>query len=346
MELKTGQIQLALMGVGRWGTHLLRNFLAHPDIQIRAVVDPSSKQLAAIAQKFSLDDSVVLLENWETALAIEGLNAVAIATPATTHEAIVTAALKRQLHVLCEKPLTLTAATSAALCHLAAQQNRQLFIDHTYLFHPAVSQAKTKLESLGTPRYGYAARTNLGPVRHDVDALWDLAIHDIAIFNHWLGDAPTRVQAQGLQWLERSEQTKPLADVVWCRLHYASGFQATVHLCWANPHKQRQLSVICDRGSLIFDEMCSDSPLTLQLGQLETDTFRPKELNTVSVQVPKQEPLATMCNHFVQSVLTNQPSLLSSGLVGTNLVAILEALSQSLNQAGSWVSPQYKQNQF
>ena len=201
-----GQIQLALMGVGRWGTHLLRNFLAHPQIQVRAVVDPFAEQLTATAKTFGLDDSVLLLEHWQDALAIEGLGAVAIATPATTHQAIVTAALQRQLHVLCEKPLTLTADTSAALCRLAQQQNRQLFIDHTYLFHSAVTQAKANLGRLGTPRYGYAARTNLGPVRHDVDALWDLAIHDIAIFNHWLDAVPVRVQAQGLNWLQRPGQ--------------------------------------------------------------------------------------------------------------------------------------------
>ncbi|MBT9318017.1 Gfo/Idh/MocA family protein [Leptothoe spongobia] len=337
MESTTKQIQLALMGVGRWGTHLLRNFLAHPQIQVRAVVDPFTQHLTATAEKFGLDDSVALLENWEDALDIEGLEAVAIATPATTHKAIVTAALKRQLHVLCEKPLTLTAQTSAALCQLAQQQNRQLFIDHTYLFHPAVTEAKANLGRLGTPRYGYAARTNLGPVRHDVDALWDLAIHDIAIFNHWLSDSPIRVQAQGLNWLQRPGQAKPMADVVWCRLHYGSGFEATIHVCWTNPHKQRQLSLVCDRGSLIFDEMQSDSPLTLKLGHAAPDTFQPQGLDTISLKVPNQEPLATMCNHFVHSVLTNQPATISAGTVGTNLVAILEALSQSLTHQGKWI---------
>lgn len=340
MEPKTGQIQLALMGVGRWGTHLLRNFLAHPQIQVRAVVDPSSERLATMAQQFDLDNSVARLTSWESALDLEGINAVAIATPATTHQAIVTAALKCRLHVLCEKPLTLTTATSAALCQLAQQQNRQLFVDHTYLFHPAVAQAKTTLDRLGTPRYGYAARTNLGPVRYDVDALWDLAIHDIAIFSHWLDDLPVRVQAQGLSWLKHLE--RPLADVVWCRLQYASGFEATVHLCWANPHKQRQLTVVCDRGSLVLDEMHPESPLTLQLGQLETGTLRPAGAATISVAVPDQEPLATMCDRFVHSVLTDQPSPISSGIIGTRLVTVLEALSKSLNQAGLWIAPQYK----
>ncbi|MBE9066134.1 Gfo/Idh/MocA family oxidoreductase [Leptolyngbya cf. ectocarpi LEGE 11479] len=336
MEQNRGQIQLALMGVGRWGTHLLRNFLAHPQIQVRAVVDPCAEQLTATAEKFNLDDAVILLTCWEDALEIADLDAVAIATPATTHEAIVTAALQRQLHVLCEKPLTLTAATSADLCTLAQQQNRQLLIDHTYLFHPAVTEARANLNRLGTPRYGYAARTNLGPVRRDVDALWDLAIHDIAIFNHWLEAAPIRVQAQGLSWLPHFEQ--PLADVVWCRLHYASGFEAIIHVCWANPHKQRQLSLVCDRGSLLLDEMRPDAPLYLHLGHPASDTFAPQALDAIPLAVPNQEPLATMCDHFVQTALTNQVSPISSGRVGTTLVAILEALSQSLAQTGAWVS--------
>lgn len=338
MESTTGQIQLALMGVGRWGTHLLRNFLAHPQIQVRAVVDPWPQQRTAIAAKFGLADSVALLDHWQEALDIDGLTAVAVATPATTHQAIVTAALQRHLHVLCEKPLTLTAKTSATLTQLAHRQNRQLFIDHTYLFHPAVQEAKAHLKKLGTPRYGYAARTNLGPIRQDVDALWDLAIHDIAIFNHWLGETPRQVQAHGLQWLPRSQS---LADVVWCRLQYPSGFEATIHVSWANTHKQRQVVTVCDRGSLIFDEMQPDSPLSLQMGHPDTATLRPQDLDTIILNVPDQEPLATMCNHFVSSVLTNQPCSISSGTVGTKLVAILEALANSLAQGSPWIAVPY-----
>ncbi|MEO0867045.1 MAG: Gfo/Idh/MocA family oxidoreductase [Cyanobacteria bacterium J06642_11] len=332
-------IQLALMGVGRWGTHLLRNFLAHPQIQVRAVVDPRPDQRAAIAEKFKLDASVALFDRWQDALTLDGLTAVAVATPATTHQAIVTAALQQQLHVLCEKPLTLTAATSAALCDLAQKQNRQLFIDHTYLFHPAVGAAKDHLPQLGTPRYGYAARTNLGPIRHDVDALWDLAIHDIAMFNYWLGETPLRVQAQGLQWLPRPEVH--LADVVWLRLHYPSGFEATIHVSWANTHKQRQAVMVCDLGSVIFDEMQPDSPLVLKLGQPDPETWQPQNLDTISLNVPDREPLATMCNHFVNSVLTNQPCPISSGTVGTKLVAILEPLSRSLTRDGIWIAVDY-----
>ena len=93
-----------------------------------------------------------------------------IATPAATHYDLIEYALKRKLHVLAEKPLTLEVASAQALCELAAQQQRQLLVDHTYLFHSAVNRGKEIFASIGTPRYGYATRTHLGPVRRDVDA--------------------------------------------------------------------------------------------------------------------------------------------------------------------------------
>lgn len=334
-------IELALFGVGRWGTHLLRNFLAHPQIRLRAVVEASAERLAAIAP--DLDDSVELITDWRAAMALDGLTGCAIATPAATHYDLIHVALNSGLHVLAEKPLTLEVDSSQALCELAQKQQRQLVIDHTYLFHSAVTTGKQALTNIGTPRYGYASRTHLGPVRRDVDALWDLAIHDISIFNHWLGESPVQVQAQGSSWLQPSVKTPlspgGLADVVWCRLQYPSGFQATVHLCWANPDKQRRLCVVGDRATLIFDEMNTE-PLTLQTGDFaqQAGGFTPQNLSTRAVEVPPSEPLRNLCDHFVDCVRKGRRSPISSGMTGTHLVSVLTALSKSLGQNGQWIS--------
>ena len=339
------QLSLALFGVGRWGTHLLRNFLAHPQVQVLAVVDLDESQLLAKAQQFNLDSTVELLTDWAAALALPGLQAVAIATPAATHNALVTAALHQNLHVLVEKPLTLDTQSSTKLCQLAEQQQRQLVVDHTYLFHPIVEAGQRTLEQIGHRRYGYASRTNLGPVRHDVDALWDLAIHDIAIFNHWLQEIPCQVQAHGLGWQQPEVNHPPLfpqglADVVWCRLKYPSGFEATLHLCWANPDKQRKLCIVGDQGTLIFDEMNATHPLTLQQGSFSRvdGRFVPQGLKTVPIEVQKDEPLGKLCDHFVTCALNNHPTPISSGWLGTDLVKVLEALSKSLQRGGPWLT--------
>ncbi|AFZ07851.1 oxidoreductase domain protein [Oscillatoria nigro-viridis PCC 7112] len=193
------KIGIAVLGAGRWGVNLIRNFLEHPNSEVLAVVDPNRDSLAAVQKQFNLDASVILATNWSQVQALPGLQAVAIATPASTHYTLAAAALKQGYHVLAEKPLALNLTEAIELCQLAEKQQRQLFVDHTYLFHPAVDRGQRIIQhhQLGKLRYGYAQRTHFEPVRHDVDALWDLAVHDIAIFNTWLEQTPIEVRAIG-----------------------------------------------------------------------------------------------------------------------------------------------------
>lgn len=344
----SNQTKIAVFGVGRWGVHLLRDFLEHPSAQVVAVVDPEKENLVAAAKRFGLDDRVVLTTQWQDVMELKAVEAVAIATPASTHYPLITAALQQKFHVLAEKPLTLNVAESVQLCRLAQQQQRQLVIDHTYLFHPAVLQGKAAIAAhkLGSLRYAYAARTHLSPVRYDVDAVWDLAIHDIAILNYWLGAIPCEVQARGQVWLQPESHSSSLfphglADVAWVTLTYPSGLQATIHLCWLNPDKQRRLSLVGDRGTLIFDELAAE-PLSIQHGQLEQQgkQFVPVQQRREVLDLPLGEPLKQVCNHFLDCVQQNQPSEISPGWLGAELTQILVALSESMRQNGQAIALQ------
>jgi len=354
-------VSIAILGLGRWGMHLLRNFLALSGVRVVAIADPNASRLHAAVVKFGLEHhtpAVFAFTDWAAALGLEGLEAVAIATPASTHADLLKAALTRGLHAFVEKPLTLSTAAARELCQLAAAQGRQLVVDHTYLFHPAVQQGRSLVQQgqLGRLRYGSSSRTHLGPVRSDVDVLWGLAIHDIAIFNHWLGERPARVQAWGTVWLQPApgslaeispQITSPgtpafeagLADLVWARLFYPSGFQAMLQVCWLNPERQRRLSVVGDRAALIFDEMATE-PLVLQTGALmqQDGKFLPTAQERRAIAVSSEEPLCLACEHFVDCVRGDRPSSLSSGEVGVALVAVLEALSRSMAQAGAIIS--------
>jgi predicted dehydrogenase len=348
-------IKIAVFGVGRWGTHLLRNFLAHPQVEVVAIADPVSECLTAAAKRFNLNDHILLTTDWQVAMASPGLEAVAIATPAATHYPLILTALKQGCHVLAEKPLTLEVTEALELCQIAQQQQRQLVVDHTYLFHPVVAQGQEVLKSgkLGDLRYGYAARTNLGPVRQDVDALWDLAIHDICIFNTWLGQFPCQVEAKGTVWLQPNVATalsdsshstiaSGLSDLVWVILTYPSGFQAVVHLCWANPDKQRRLCVVGSQATLVFDELQTAAPLTLQWGEFQRHDRQFSPINQQQEVIPFQptEPLQQTCAHFLNCVQTNTPSSISSGWLGAQLVQVLRALTESLQQGGQPVKVQ------
>ncbi|MDJ0599207.1 MAG: Gfo/Idh/MocA family oxidoreductase [Crocosphaera sp.] len=339
--------RLAILGVGRWGTHLVRNFLAHPQGEVVAIADPVADNLTAIQTKFSLDpQSILLTSDWKTIKQQVKLDAIVVVTPASTHYPLIKDALQSGYHVLAEKPLTLDPGECLELTRLAQEQQRQLMIDHTYLFHAAVNEGKSTIETgkLGELRYGYASRTHLGPVRQDVDALWDLAIHDISIFNHWLGEYPHQVQAQGKVWLQGDRHTSlspdGLADVVWVTLYYPSGFQATIHLCWCNPDKQRRLCVVGSEGTLIFDEMLKEEPLVLQQGYVQGkgEKFIPQGQTKRVIAVKKAEPLKEVCDRFLDSVTTNIACEFSSGMVGTKLVQILTCLSRSMKENGKIIS--------
>lgn len=332
--------RIAIFGAGRWGVHLIRNFQQHPQSQVVVVVDPNLQRLTEIQERFNLGEEVVLNQDWSEAIALPGIEAVAIATPASSHYTLIREALKRGYHVFCEKPLTLNYLESIELCQLAEQNQKQLFIDHTYLFHPAVEAGKTIVRQgkLGDLRYGYAARTHIEPVRQDVDALWDLAIHDICILNTWLAEVPVSVQARGKVWLPQStaNRQQPLHDLVTATLTYPSGFEAFLHMCWLNPDKQRRLGVVGSRGTLIFDEMSPDAPLSLQYGYLEEqgDRLKAAGQSREVLTIEKAEPLAKVCDRFLTCVRQNTPSPVSSGKVGAELVKILSALSESLQQEG------------
>ena len=338
------QIGIAVLGAGRWGVHLVRNFLGHPQARIVAVVDSSLERLAAVRERFNLGDDVMLATDWATVAQHPLLEAVVIATPAATHYRLIAAALTQGYHVLAEKPLALNPVECLELCQLAKKLSRQLVVDHTYLFHPAVKQGQTVVESglLGSLRYGYATRTHLGPVRQDVDALWDLAIHDIAIFNNWLGQTPKEVQATGTVWLQGVQdrgdpsQTQGLADLVWATLTYPDGFQAFIHLCWVNTDKQRRIGLVGSQGSLIFDELSPEAPLTLLHGQMSQtgDRFTPVNQSRQVLEVEPGEPLQRVCEHFLACVSQNTSSPISSGWVGTQLVEVLSSLTASLQQGG------------
>jgi predicted dehydrogenase len=338
-------LRIAMMGVGRWGSHLLRNFLQNPNVTVSAVIDPWQPNLQRSQETFAAiaPHDTQWLTDWQMALNGLELDAIVVATPAETHYAVIHAALSKGLHVLAEKPLTLTVRESLELCALAQRNNVQLVVDHTYLFNPAIIRGRRAIQDLGNLRYGYATRTHLAPVRQDVDALWDLAIHDIAILNHWLGDRPVRVMARGQGWLQTEKQTelspKGLADTIWATLEYSNGFCADLHFSWLNCDKQRRMAIVGDRGTLIFDELATE-PLVIQYGELvrTEQSFSPDRQSREVLLLAPQEPLQALCEHFVHCIQQNQISSISSGWLGADLVMVLVALSESMKQSGTWIS--------
>jgi predicted dehydrogenase len=331
----TEPVGIAILGLGRWGSHWLRNFATHPAARVVAIADPQAENLAR-AQQSLPGYAGHCSTDWQVAIAQPGVEAVVVVTPAITHFELITTALELGLHVLVEKPITVTMTEARIACELADRQQLVLMVDHTYLFNPAIQRGRSAVQAgnLGDLRYAYGTRSHLGPVRQDVDVMWDLAIHDLVILNHWLGQAPVSVRAKGQGWLQSG-----LADTVWAELSYPSGLQATMHWSWTNPDKQRRLGLVGSQGTLIFDELAA-APLQLQQGTFG-DRFAPINQHQELLVFPPAEPLANACNHFLDCVQRQQPSPICNGWQGMELVQMLEGLAQSIGQNGAPIALEY-----
>jgi predicted dehydrogenase len=332
-------IGVAVVGAGHWGPHLVRNFNDHLSSHTLWVVDQAETRRKAIGERFP---SVHLSADIDDALDDDRVDAVVIATPTSTHGGLVRRALEAKKHVLVEKPITNSLEDAVELCRLAEAADRVLMVGHVFLFNPAVRSAKDYIDAgdLGEIKYLSMTRTNLGPVRTDVNAAWDLASHDISIANYWLESPPDTVSASGGSWLNEGVQ-----DVVFATLRYPKGVVVHIEASWLNPRKRRLISVIGAERMLTVDDMDINEPIRLYdkgvVGADEeiTDTFagfrsQIREGQVLIPHVTTGEPLRAECDAFLARIRGGE-GWLSDGWAGADVVAVLEAIDRSIGSDGA-----------
>ena len=306
-----------------------------------AVADSNSEHLAQIEKSVPL---LACMPNHLGILCNKRVSAVVVATPTSTHFPIVRDALAAGKHVLCEKPLCESSADAAALVALAARRRRVLMVGHTFLFDPGIVALKKLLKSgqTGGVRYLSAERTNLGPIRTDVNAAADLATHDIAIFNFLLDSEPQLVSASGACFLR-----KGIEDVVSVVLSYPGQVLATLHASWLHPRKTRHIAVVGTRRMATWDALAPENPLVLYdkgaSAEDRTGSTLPASgsmWDGAITQPPivSGEPLKLQAVHFLSRIRKRQFDGLSDGRFALGVVRVLEAIGDSIRANGSPVA--------
>src|ERR1044071_5442986 len=308
-------LRIAVLGAGHWGPNLIRNFHNHQTSEVARVVDRDPARLALVEARYP---EVQTGSDAGEAIADPRVDAVVVATPTVTHFEMASAALRAGKHVLVEKPIATRVAEAEALCELAEKGGRVLMVGHVFLFNAAVRRAKALLDEgrLGRLFYLSMVRTNLGPIRMDVNASWDLAAHDIAIANDWLGTTPSFAAAQGGSWINDG-----IEDAVFANLWYPDGVVANLHASWLSPRKVRDITAVGEKGMLTFDDMNLSEPLRLydkgvtdQRTPGFIDTFASfrtsiREGDILIPRVPINEPLKAECEHFLECIATGSRPL-------------------------------------
>jgi predicted dehydrogenase len=213
-------------------------------------------------------------------------------------------------------------------------------VGHVFLFNSGILKLRELLagEELGTVRYLTARRTNLGPIRDDVNAAWDLASHDISIMNFLLNAHPLQVSAVGQAYLGR-----PLQDVAFLTLTYPGDVLANVHVSWLDPVKVREITAVGDAKMVVWDDLSSFGPIRIfdkgvVRGRRYSDfgdfQLLARQGDVTIPHVPMEEPLRAQARHFI-SALTSGAGCLSDARFGLGVVKALAAADRSMARGGA-----------
>jgi predicted dehydrogenase len=332
-------IEVAIVGVGHWGPNYVRNFMGLEGAGVRYVCDIDKAAAARLQRAYP---SVKIATDYRDVLDDPHVDAVVVATPAGTHYEIVRASLQQGKHVLVEKPLALSLSEGHDLAELAERGARVLMVGYTFLFNPGIRALKAIVEAgdLGDVYYLHAKRTNLGPVRYDVNAMWDLASHDLSICSYLLGRPPARVAAQGGVYLQPG-----VPDVAFVTMTYSDNVIGHLHVSWLDPKKTRQLTIVGSKKMAVFDDLDDTGPVRVfdkgvmrETYQREYRSFEEFKLivrggSVLIPEVPNQEPLRNQCAHFAECIYRGTPPL-TGGAFGADMIGLLLAAQASLDAGG------------
>lgn len=331
-------IGIAILGCGYWGVNYIRVFNELPNTYVAIVCDKRVERLEELAERFP---GLRVTTSIDEVLSCEDVDAVVICTEAMAHYGAARQCLLAGRHVLVEKPITTTSADAEELIALSAARRLQLMVGQTFLFNSGVRKVKEYIDrqQLGRIYYLYARRTNLGPIRRDVNVLWDLAPHDISIFNYWLDRSPEWVSAVGTRALGNCRE-----DVGFVCLGFSDGVVGHIHVSWADPNKVREVVIVSSEKRIVFDDLNplervrvfekGVTPLPDEATSFGEHNLLIRDGDILSPRIEVGEPLKTQCLHFLECIATGaQP--VSDGWAGLQVVRVMEAITQSIQASGA-----------
>jgi predicted dehydrogenase len=332
-------IRVGVIGHGYWGPNLVRNFMLAPGSIVTRVCDLREERLTPL-QKFypglkTCTRAADMINDPE-------IDAVVIATPVSSHFELTLAALQAGKHVLVEKPLASTSDQARKLIDEAAARKLVLLVDHTFVYTDAVRKIRELISSgqLGQIYYYDAVRVNLGLFQHDVNVIWDLAIHDLSIMDYVLPEKPVSISTTGISHIPGQPE-----NVAYITLFFDSSQIAHVHVNWLTPVKVRHTLIGGSEKMILYDDLEPSEKLKVYDKGIRV-TPRPEDVYRMLVsyrlgdmsapRLDNTEALQTEALHFIDCIETGrQPE--TDGLAGLRMVNMIEAAETSLRDRGRLV---------
>lgn len=332
-------IKVAVIGYGYWGPNLVRNFWECEDTALVTVCDRDEARLAQVRARYpavrTTVDLTEILDDSE-------IDAVAVATPVSTHFELAMKALAADKHVLVEKPMADSSEKCRQMIEEAEKRGKTLMVDHTFPYTGAVRKLKELIDAgeLGDIFYYDSTRVNLGLFQHDVSVIWDLAVHDLSIIDYLLRDRPVAVSATAMSHIAGQP-----ANVAYLTLFFAGNTIAHIRVNWLAPVKVRLTLIGGSRKMIVYDDVePTDKIRVYDKGvTLETEPDNVHQLHVGyragDVRIPHlddREALRFLISHFADCVLDNKAPI-TSAASGLRVVQAMEAATKSAAERGTLV---------
>jgi predicted dehydrogenase len=331
-------IRIGVIGYGYWGPNLVRNCFESPGAQVACVSDLRADRLTQVSSRYP---AVRTTQNCRELIEDPSIDAVAIATPVSTHYELALRALQEDKHVLVEKPLASDSDQVQRLIDLAQKRNRVLMVDHTFVYTGAVRKIRELVDSggLGEIYYYDSVRVNLGLFQHDVNVLWDLAVHDLSIMDYVLPFRPCAVSATGLTHVPGGTE-----NIAYLTLFFEGSQIAHIHANWLAPVKLRRTLIGASRKMIVYDDLDQsekikvyDKGITLNSHQNSEKLYQMlvgyRTGDMLAPQIDGTEALRREIDHFLHCIEQREEPV-TGGSAGLRVVEILQAASQSIVERG------------
>jgi predicted dehydrogenase len=327
-------LRIAVVGLGYWGPNIVRVLHELSEAEVPWVCDHREESLARVVRRHP---GVRPTTNYEDILSDPEVDAVAIATPVSSHHELAKAALLADKHVFVEKPLAGSSAEGRELISQARDRDIVLMPGHTFLYSPPVNASRDLIRTgeLGDIYFITMSRVNLGLHQPDVSVVWDLAPHDFSILRYWLDETPAQISA-----VSRSCIFEGVPDVAFINLQFDSGAIAHIELSWLAPSKLRRTAIVGSEKMLVYDDTSNEPIRIFDSGASIPDpgtfgeyrlTYRSGDI--VSPRIDVTEPLGLELQDFCGSVRAGTIPR-SSAQLGLDVVLMTEAVDRSLAQGG------------
>jgi predicted dehydrogenase len=329
-------INVGVIGYGYWGPNLVRNFVETPGANVLAVADLSPNRLAQVEARYP---TVRTTTRYQDLLENPKIDAIAVATPVSSHFQLALEALRAGKHVLVEKPLVTSANEAMRLIDEADSRGRTLMVDHTFVYTGAVRKIRDLVHSgeIGDLYYYDSVRVNLGLFQHDVSVMWDLAVHDLSVMDYVLPARPRAISATGVSHVPGQPE-----NVAYLTLFFDNNLIAHLHVNWLAPVKVRQTLIGGSQKMIVYDDLepsekikvydrgitvnnSPESVYNLLVGYRTGDMWAP--------QLDTTEALRREALEFVRCVETGERPT-TDGEAALRVVRMLEAAARSMHERG------------